>query len=763
MIRIWILLFFILGVLSVSAQSKMYIHRTDHLTDGISISNNDSMYFNSAGSVVYFSSGNTTIPYTTSDIDSMSFGEDSNTITVTYRDDEVYVVNPLAYEGVSVTVSGADVTVHSTTDTKDINYQLSGTTSDGMFKVYSEKRFNLLLNGVSITNSDGPAINIQAKNKVSVTLMDGTTSSLTDGSEYIAAPIDSAGKSEDQKAAFFSEGKLVFGGTGTLEINGNGEDKSALCSDGSIQIDQGIIGVNSAMKDGIHGKSGVFISDGMVDVTASGDGIDGDEGCIAIFGGSVTVNCPSADVKGICSDSTLTISGGIINLTMSGDQSKGLTSKQPMNLSGGDITIKTSGGVILEALGSGYDPSYATAIKGDSTSVNFSGANVNIVCNGAANKAISADGNITVSGGTIKVTATGSGATYKNSSGTTDSYASTCLTSDSTISILNGTIILSNSGSGGDGISCDGMFQIGDSNHSPELSVTTTGSSITISSGSTGGGGGWGGGWGGGGGGFTQTTNADEAKAITCNGAIVINNGTTTISSANDGIKSDASITINGGTVSIEKSYEGIEAPAITVNDGTVSVISSDDGFNASKGNGGEANDGSLLTLNGGKIYVNASSNDGLDSNGSIAMTGGTVVVHGPQSSPDVGMDYNGTCNISGGLLVVAGPNSGNMIQGVSTSSSQYSVKATSSSLGTNIFHIQDASGNEIVTFKPVRSIYYVVFSSPDLKNGSTYSVYTGGTSTGTSFGGLYTGGTYSGGTQKKSFTVSSKTTTISF
>jgi len=103
------------------------------------------------------------------------------------------------------------------------------------------------------------------------------------------------------------------------------------------------------------------------------------------------------------------------------------------------------------------------------------------------------------------------------------------------------------------------------------------------------------------------------------------------------------------------------------------------------------------------------------------------------------------------------------MIEGPSTSSDQYSIMATSSSIGTNLFHVQDANGNEIVTFKPVRSAYYVVVSSPNLAKGSSYSIYTGGSSTGISTGRLYSGGTYTAGTQKKTFSLSSKLTTVSF
>ena len=165
------------------------------------------------------------------------------------------------------------------------------------------------------------------------------------------------------------------------------------------------------------------------------------------------------------------------------------------------------------------------------------------------------------------------------------------------------------------------------------------------------------------------------------------------------------------------------------------------DGFNATKGNGGETNDGSCLYLYGGTVNVNVIGGDGLDSNGNIVMTGGTVVVQGPPSSPEVALDYNGTFNISGGLLIASGPNSGNMIQTVSSTSSQRAVKVTMSSLLTTstLFHIQDSQGSSLVTFKPVRNVYYIIFSSSDLVNGSTYSIYTGGTSTGTNEGGLIT------------------------
>lgn len=249
-------------------------------------------------------------------------------------------------------------------------------------------------------------------------------------------------------------------------------------------------------------------------------------------------------------------------------------------------------------------------------------------------------------------------------------------------------------------------------------------------------------------------------------GYINIEAGTISIASTSgDAIDANLSITIDGGTIIVSKCYEGLESPSITVNGGNICIASTDDAFNATMGTATEWNDGSNIIITGGNIFINASKGDGLDSNGNVTMTGGTVIVHGPSSAPEVGFDINWTFNLNGGLFIATGPNSGHMIETPATSSSQYSIKATASAAlsSTTLFHLQDGSGSNILTFKPLRSAYYIVFSSPDLKDGSSLSIYTGGTSTGTNVNGIYADGTYSGGTLKKTFTISSKVTSVSF
>jgi len=727
------------------AQNVMYVHKAAG-TDTFEVTDEDNASFNEDKTQISFSVSGEITTYDITEIDSITFEIDTDsTVYIDYNGSTASVVNPLEGAGINTIIDGADVYIQSTVDLPDINYVVSGSTSDGMLKLYSERRFNLLLNGVTLSNLDGPAINIQSGKKVSVNLSAGTTSTLTDGTSYT-----DPGNDEDQDAALFSEGQLVFTGSGSLVINGNGTGKDGIRSDDYIRIEEGTINVLSASNDGIHGKDGFFMNGGTISILSSGDGVDAGGGSLEISGGTLSITSISDDVKGMNCDTTLLISGGNLDLNIAGNQSKGIHSDQEMFISGGAISITTSGGVVLEASGIGYDPSYCTAINSNGN-ITITGTDITISSTGAAGKGIACDGNMEISDADIRITASGNGAKYTTSTGSADAYFGSCLNTDGDLYIQSGEYSLIHSGSGGRGISTDGALDIGDASSDPVLNVTTSGSKITITSSSG-----------------TRPGDSSgeyaESKAIKCDGIVTIKSGEMYISSADDGIKSTTGIIQNGGLVQITKSIEGVESPSIQINDGEINIVSSDDGFNATKGNGGETNDGSLLAVNGGHIVLNATTGDPLDSNGNITISGGTTIVHGPQSSPEVGMDVNGTCLISGGFLVVSGTNS-NMTEGASSGSSQYSilVKSNTSIAANSIFHIEDSDGNNVLSFAPMRTYYSIVFSSDQLKTGTTYKIYTGGSDSGTLDNGLYTGGTYTPGTLRKSFTISSSVTTVSF
>ncbi|MBK6647590.1 MAG: carbohydrate-binding domain-containing protein [Anaerolineales bacterium] len=140
--------------------------------------------------------------------------------------------------------------------------------------------------------------------------------------------------------------------------------------------------------------------------------------------------------------------------------------------------------------------------------------------------------------------------------------------------------------------------------------------------------------------------NIDSADdAIHSNGSLTINGGELQISSGDDGIHADAAITVNNGTLNILKAYEGIES-VITINGGNIHLNASDDGINGSGGADGSSVNGrpgrtvlgsgnAQVFINGSYRYVNAQG-DGLDSNGTMAMSGGTVIVNGPTNNGTV-------------------------------------------------------------------------------------------------------------------------------
>ena len=268
------------------------------------------------------------------------------------------------------------------------------------------------------------------------------------------------------------------------------------------------------------------------------------------------------------------------------------------------------------------------------------------------------------------------------------------------------------------------------------------------------------------------TFNIDTADdAIHTNNSIVINGGVFNITTGDDCIHSDTVMTLHGGEITILTSYEGIESANVTINDGIIRVTASDDGINIAGGNDGSSVNGRpgqnsftqggnyLLTINGGYITVDAGG-DGLDSNGSIVMEDGIVIVNGPTNSGNGALDYDGTFTLNGGYLVAAG--SAGMAQAPSDSSSQASmlVGFDSTLQAGTVIRVEDASGKAILTFAPSKEFQTFVLSSPELKSGSQYSVYYGGSSSGIVEDGLYSEGTYSGGTKLMDITLSGTVTT---
>lgn len=632
---------FMTAVMSNSVMAKEIInfHLNGSSTESYQLNETDSLYLDTNNTTLFFFNAGNIIQNVVSEIDSITFS--SNVVNIDYNGSNVTIDNPFAGNGVETQVNGADVTITSTSSIEEINYICSGTSSNGKLKIYSDEKFHVLLNGLDITNPVGPAINIQSEKRAFINLLPGTTNILTDGAVYDNPPFVN-GVEEDQKATLFSEGKLKFIGSGSLTVNGFGGDQHGINSDKELTIFEGDITIASSAKDGVH-SDGFVMEGGTLTVTSSGDGIDGDKDEIVINSGDIVINSTSDDVKGIVSDGILTVNGGEITLNISGDQSNGLRCDTVIVLNGGTINGTASGGVVLNAMGSGFDPSYCSLIKAKQDLI-IDGVEIDFITTGVASRGISCDGNLTIQSGIISIISSGNGAKYTNTDGDDDAYHGACMKIDGDLTINEGDISVSNSGSGGKGISVDGNIVYGNGTSQPELNIGTTGSSITITPGSGGGGPGGGG----------NNGDYDESKAMKADGAITINSGTMQISSADDAIKSDSLITYNNGTLNILTSVEGLEAPFITINNGTITLAATDDGINATQGSEVMFNDGSQLDVNGGTITVNMSGNDvdAMDSNGDITILGGTVYLNFPQQGPNKGLDANGTVTIGPNAMV---------------------------------------------------------------------------------------------------------------
>lgn len=380
---------------------------------------------------------------------------------------------PVTLDGitaVTVTQDAFGLTIDSEMpDDVHLDLALAGNYS-GSVTIYSNAKFRLSLGGVNIASPDGPAINIQSGKRTFVVLGSGTTNVLSDTPTYSARTLAN-GDAMDLKAAFFSEGPLLFSGTGSLSITANG--KHAIASDDHVRVREGSITIQSNEKDGIRANDAFVMDGGTVDIqTASGAGkgikVDGKEddeepvGFIAINDGSLKINSYDkaitaaweSDEDGETATTTddpdprVTINGGTLDITTFG------TPYEDRNTADGDDSLSPEG--------------------------------------------IEAKSVLTVNGGTISVSTTddglnaGTGIVVNNGRIYATSSSNDAIDSNGTLTITGGTIVAVGAGNPEGGLDCDqntfkvtgGTFiGIGGRNSSPTRSVTTQ-NTVALSNGS---------------------------------------------------------------------------------------------------------------------------------------------------------------------------------------------------------------------------------------------------------------------------------------
>ncbi|HRZ98767.1 MAG TPA: carbohydrate-binding domain-containing protein [Paludibacter sp.] len=240
---------------------------------------------------------------------------------------------------------------------------------------------------------------------------------------------------------------------------------------------------------------------------------------------------------------------------------------------------------------------------------------------------------------------------------------------------------------------------------------------------------------------------------------VTIGGGTFNISTGNRSIKSDTTLTINGGEININQAFKGINGHKVTINNGKITVTSQNDCLKGSRGNDLTTDDGSHIQINGGTLLLTTAKGDAVDSNGSIKIMGGTLVVQGSQTITDDALTYRSTFIITGGNVIASGGRTLNP----STTSVQNTVliKINSYLAPNTIINIQDEAGVSKLSYKVKKYALYVLVSSPLLETGKTYSIYTGGTNDGIESNGFYTSGNYTPGSKRGTFSITGKFTSL--
>lgn len=585
----------------------------------------------------------------------------SEAVRGSYDTSSVAAIVTLNGDGATVEGSGVLVSGSVVTFTAAGTYHITGQLTDGQLVVDTEdtEKVKLILDGVSVTCSTGPAVYVKSSPKKTILYTtEGSVNLLSDGADYLVPDTEQTEGEIYPNACVYACDDLKLDGAGTLQITGNA-DKGINTRD-DLEITGGNLTVRS-VGTAVRGNDSVEMSGGQVTLTVTGEG-DG-----------LKSSQTEKDGKGY-----ITVSGGNLYITAIGD---GISAATDLTVSGGNHVITT-----LDAGGKAL--AEATSTEGQTGRFGFGGGGFGGMNDGNNSKSsisakgLKAEGTVTLSGGKLTITAVDDG-----------------IHSDDTVLLMDG-----------------------------------------------------------------------EAY----------------IRSGDDGVHADRYLVLSGGSYEISQSYEGLEAAQITVSGGNTRITASDDGLNASNGStgggfggmgggnrpgggfggmgggqkpgggrpasgggetppdlpnsettalpdgGGNAPEADtlepLLTISGGYTVVNAAG-DGIDSNGNIVMTGGVLLVFGPTDNGNGAIDYGDggySMTISGGTLLAVG-SSGMAETADGDGQAVFACSFRSTLSAGTLVGLRDADGKLICGYRLPKSISSVVFSSPDLAAGDSYTLVQGG------------------------------------
>ena len=628
---------------------------------------------------------------------------------VTHADDADNYKTEITGEFSITSTDGSTITQNDSvyTITQAGEYTVTGLLSEGQIVVNADDNaeITIVLNGTSITCSNGSPIYIKNADNVKIKSEENTYNCIVDARAEADDNSDNS-SSENGNAAIYAACDLKLVGKGALSATGN--YNNGIQSKDDISIKNVTIKVN-AINNAIKGNDEVAIESGeIIAISRKGDGIKTSNSSLSTKGKQ----------KG-----NVIISGGNIDIYAACD---GIDAAYGVDVSGdGNLNIYTD---------TYSDYSEAVAADNSGSSISTPGSSASSPGSSASNPGSSNQNQ----GSSSKSSSNATMMTYTTTANTDNqNNGSVGTPPDMNNTQNNGNMgnppdmnnSSSNSGNnpdmkgnfGGRNRAANGMPGNNSSGNSSKKSYSTkgikaeseiniSGAAINISSTDDG-----------------IHANSDSGVLETGEdgkGIISISGGTITISTGDDGIHADKELNITDGYINVLTSYEGLEAITINISGGQSFVYADDDGINACTGDGSST---PLINITGGYVDVTTGSGDtdGIDSNGSYTQSGGMVLVKGGSSSGQVSgsIDVDGNITITGGTCIALGGICETPVNSVNA------YVFSSVSFNTGSYCVKDSSGNEIISFTLNNSYSNGWICTSALTTNTEYTLYCDGSS----------------------------------
>ena len=225
---------------------------------------------------------------------------------------------------------------------------------------------------------------------------------------------------------------------------------------------------------------------------------------------------------------------------------------------------------------------------------------------------------------------------------------------------------------------------------------------------------------------LTLQITTEIGDAIHAEQTLTIESGNLTLTATDDALHSDGALTIgaadtDGPAICITGCDEGVEAAQIVICSGDLEITATDDCINAANS---KLQDAAFeITISGGNITAFSTSGDGLDSNGTMTITGGEITVWTANTADNQPLDADGAITITGGTVLAAG-GSGSMGMQLTTEQPYLLQQSGAAIVAGETLSIADADGTNILdACQAPCTVSFLFYTSPDLTDGQSYTL----------------------------------------